>query len=122
MNTSLVRERIASHDSFVGLHAKADDLRKQLAGRVNLARVDTGLEWQGIGAYVHRHYAFFQRRIARSLADPVYGALNLSRAGGNGRQAVRDRQAKVIVTMNTDQDVCAIAERVFANPSHQFRK
>src|SRR3989454_3404832 len=46
---------------------------------------------------------FRSRRVARPLADPVHGALDLPGAGGDRRERVRDREAQVVVAVRGER-------------------
>src|SRR6266571_3458845 len=120
MNPGFVSKRVAANDRLVRLHAKPDDSRQQLTGRINLLRVDSSFERQTVGAHVHRHHHFFQRSVTGALTDSVYRALDLSRAASNCGQTVSDGQAKVVVTVNADRDVGSLADDALAHGSDQL--
>src|SRR6266852_5086497 len=119
MYARFVRKRVAPDNRFVRLHAKSDDLREQLTGRINLARIDCGFERQFIGAHAHRHYDFFQRSIAGPLADAVHCAFDLSGPGVHCRQTVRYGQAEIVMAMHTDRDVFAFTNHAVAHSPYE---
>ena len=53
-------------------------------------------------ARAQRHHDFFHGGVARALADPVHGALDLAGAGPDRGQRVRDRQAQVVVAVDRE--------------------
>ena len=61
-----------------------------------------GLERQPVAARLERHHDFFERSVARALADAVDGALDLPRAGLHRRQRIRHRQAQIVVAVHAD--------------------
>ena len=65
-------------------------------------RVDAGPGGVIIAARAQRHDDFFQRAVARPLAQSVDRAFDLARPGLDGRQAVGHRHAQVVVAMDAD--------------------
>ena len=94
---------LRADDRLVRLHADADDLRQQLAGRDTARSVLMPVvERQPIAARLQHHHDLFERAVARALADAVDGALDLARAVLHGGQRVGDRQAQVVVAVDAD--------------------
>ena len=58
-----------------------------------------------VAADVQRHHDLLERRVARPLADPVHGALDLRRAGLDPGERVRDREAEVVVAVHGERHV-----------------
>src|SRR5438105_4733993 len=100
MNAGLVREGVATDYGLVRLHAEADDLREQLARRVNLFGADAAGVRQTIRADVQRHHDLFESGVSGALADAVDGALDLARARVERRETVGDGESEVVVTVD----------------------
>src|SRR5258707_5880804 len=122
MYAGFVRKSIAADNRLVRLHAKADDLREHLTGRVNLARIDSSFEGQPIAAYVQRHDNFFQRGIAGAFANSIHRALDLSRTRFDRGETVRHCQSEIVMTMNADGDVVSITNDPLADRPHELRE
>src|SRR5713226_5846600 len=122
MYAGLVRKGVAADNRFVRLHAKADDLRKRLTSRVNLARIDSSFEGQPITAHVQRHDYFLQRSVAGAFANSVYRALDLSRPGFDRCETVGHRQSEIVMTMDADGDVFSITHDALAHRPHELRE
>src|SRR5947209_2123811 len=88
---SFVREGVAANYSFVRLHVKAYYLREQLARGIKLPGFYPALERQTVCANMKRHDYLFKRSVARALAYAVDCALDLTRSGFNGSEAIRNR-------------------------------
>src|ERR1051326_467061 len=122
MYAGFVGKGVASDNRLVGLHPEADYLRKQLARRIKLARIDCGFERQLIAAHIQRHHHLFQRGVTRPLADTVDRAFDLTGAGINRRETVRDGKTEIVVAMHADRNVFSIAYDAGANRPDQFRE
>ncbi len=77
------------------------DERRRVADH---AGVDPRLGVEDVGAHTHRHRELLERGVARTLADPVDRALDLSRTRPDTRERVRDREAEVVVAVNRELD------------------
>ena len=64
--------------------------------------LDARLEGQAIGADAERHDELFERGVAGPLADAVDRALDLPRAALDGRDAVGDGEAEVVVAVRAE--------------------
>src|SRR5258708_18058618 len=122
MYAGFVRKSVAADNRLVRLHAKADDLREHLTGRVNLARIDSSFEGQPITAHVQRHDNFFQRGIAGAFPNSIHCTLDLSRAGFDRREAVCHRQSEIVMAMNADSDVVSITNDTLTDRPHELRE
>ncbi len=80
VDAGFVRKGVPSHDRLVRLGEGAGEVGQHLAGAVELARLDAGVEGVLRGAHPARHDDLFERRVAGSLADAVDGAFHLPRA------------------------------------------
>jgi len=69
-----------------------------------MLRNHPGVEREEILSCTDGHHHFFERGIARPLADSVDGALHLSDAVLNRRQGIGNGQAKVVVAVNAQRD------------------
>lgn len=99
MDAALVGEGVLADDRLVELNRKAGNRRNIAAGPGDVLGLDAGVVAQMVTANFQRHDDFFQRRIARPLADAVHGHLDLSSSALNTGQAVGNRQTKVIVAV-----------------------
>src|SRR5260370_32722681 len=122
MYAGFVREGVTPDDGFVRLNAEADDPREQLAGRINLASVDSGLKSESIAAHVQCHHDLFQRCVARALADAVNSALDLTCTCVDGGETVRHREAEIVMTVDANRDVFSIANDTLADRAHKSRE
>ena len=81
-----MREGILADDGLVVLHRKAGDPAYHGRGAGQIARIDVALIGKRVAAHFHGHDDFFQRRIARALAQAIDGALNLTHTIGEAGQ------------------------------------
>src|SRR5215472_9692640 len=102
MNAGFVREGVLPHQSLVWLGAEGDDRGQQLAARINFFGDDTSLEGIFVAPGFERHYDLFESRVARTLADAVDGAFDLTRARLHCRDRIRDREAKIVMAVHAD--------------------
>ncbi len=80
MDARLVREGVGADDGLVALHHHAGHLADRRLARVQLAGVDARPQPViGVAANLQRHDEFFQRAIARPLAQSVDGAFHAAR-------------------------------------------
>src|SRR5207247_6715015 len=93
---------VDADDRLVRLHAHPCELRDQAAGAVDLGAIDSRAEVEIVRAGLDRHDDFFERGVPRALADAVHAGLYLPRARGDGRQAVGDGEAEVVVAVHGD--------------------
>ncbi len=66
---------------------------------------DAGIHAKQRPAGMQCHHHFFERGVARALADAVDRALHLARAGADGGQAVRHGHAEVVMAMRREHDL-----------------
>ena len=104
VDARLVGEGIGPHHRLVGLHRVAGDLAHQLGRGHDLPRVDAGVTAEHVRPHLDRHHDLLERGIARALAEPVDGALDLPRTGLHRRQRIGDRHAKVVVAVRRPND------------------
>src|SRR5260370_31599929 len=103
MDTSVVREGIASGNGFVGLHRDSGDLAQHLAGREKLLADYTSVVRIAIGTDPHRHHNLFERSVAGAFSDSVDRALHLPRSGSDCGQRISNSQAEIIVAVSGDR-------------------
>ena len=96
---------VAAHDGLVALHGHAGQAGQQLAGGVKFLVANVGVDGQGIAPNVDGHHHFFQRRVARALADAIDRALHLARAAADSRQRIGHRHAQVVVRVGAQHDL-----------------
>src|SRR6266567_3298902 len=106
VNPGFVRKRIATDNCLVWLYAEADNLREQLAGRVDFAGIYAGFKRQPISAHAHT----------------VDGAFDLPRSGFNSGKTIRYGQAEIVMTVDADRDVFAISDDSFSHGPDELRK
>ena len=94
-----MRERILTDNGFVVLNREACDLAHHFRCARQLGRINTRRRLKRIAADFQRHHNFFQRSIARTLAQTVDRALNLTRTICDASQRVRDSQTEVIMAV-----------------------
>ena len=80
VDAGLVRERVFADDRLVARNRHAGDAREQAARREQALRVDAGVQAEDALAHLERHHDFFERAVARALADAVDRAFDLARA------------------------------------------
>jgi hypothetical protein len=100
MDPGLVGEGVLTDDGLVALHHEPSHLREEPARGIDAPGVDAGLEVEEVGAGPERHHHFLERAVPRALADPVDGALDLTRAGTEGREAVGNGEPEVVVAVH----------------------
>ncbi len=67
-------------------------------------RIDAGLEAEEFRACPDGHDGLFQAAVTGALADAVDRALDLARAGVDGRQAVGDGHAEIVMAVHAQYD------------------
>jgi hypothetical protein len=80
----------------------AGDALQQARGRVQLLRVDAGVQAVALVARAQRHHQLFHRGIAGALADAVDRALDLAGAAFDRRQRVGHGEAQVVVAVRAE--------------------
>lgn len=120
VHTRFMRKGIPSHDGFVGLRLKAEDLREQATGGIDLFMADARLKRIAVTADVERHDDLLQGSISRPLTDAVDGTFDLPRSGLNADERIGNRQAQVVVAMDRDGDVLHTLHAL-PNDSDQLR-
>src|SRR5882672_67826 len=100
MDAGFVRKRIFTNHRLVARDRHAGDVRYQAARWVEPHRVDSRLEAEVALARAQRHHHFLERAVAGALADAVDRAFNLPRSRLHGTQAVGDRHAEIVVTVD----------------------
>ena len=105
MDAGFVRKGVRADDGLVRLDDDAGVVADQLAGVHDLRRVNAGDEVEDRAARVQRHHDFFERGVARALADAVDRDFGLARARADARQRVGRRQAQIVVAVNRDDAV-----------------
>jgi len=89
VNAGFVGESVFTDNGFVWLNDKASQLRYQLAGTVNLGRLDSSRDIRKeVRPGMDCHDDFFHGRIARPLADTVNRAFNLTCTIANTGQRI----------------------------------
>ena len=101
VDARLVSERVLTHNRLVPLYLHPGDARHQPTGRKQPAGVHTGVAAEVVASCRHRHHDFFERRVARPLAQAIDRALDLPGTLRDGGQAVGHGQAQVVVTVST---------------------
>ena len=105
MDARFVSEGVSTNDGLVGLHDHAGTAGNQAARSGQLGRIDTGVQTKNRSPGGQGHGHFFERSVARALADAVDGDLGLSRACLDPRQAVGCRESQIVVAMHRDDAV-----------------
>src|SRR3954470_5314718 len=116
VDAGLVRERVSPDDRLVGLHRVAGKAGDQPARAGDLARVYARGEVEGRPPRVQQHHDLLERRVARPLADPVHGALDLTRSGRNPREGVRHREPEVVVAVHRKRDLVQVRNELVQAP------
>ena len=104
MDAGFVREGVLADDRLVALHDEAGQRAQQAAGRVELGRVDLRADLVMVGAGAERHDDFFERCIARALADAVDRAFDLPCAAFDASQRVRNGHAQIVMAVRAEDD------------------
>src|SRR4051812_20375941 len=102
VNSGLVSKGVAAHDCLVWRWKDSGEVGQQLAGAVDLSGIDPALELERRPSHPAGHDQLLQRRVTRSLADAVDGALHLPGARLNGRKTVRHSEPEIVVTVGTE--------------------
>ena len=119
MDPGLVREGVGSDYRLRRGDRHADYVAQKSAGFINLASVDVRVSVVEVPAGSQCHNDLFEARIARTFADAVDRTLDLSRAGLDTREGVRDTHSQIIMAMYGD--VYAVdALDMFAQVSDQL--
>jgi hypothetical protein len=105
-----VRKGVAADHRLVGLHRNAGVPRDQGADLRQARRVDTGSQPERLLAGAKDHHNFFERGVAGPLADAVDRALDPPGAIQDRGDAVRGREAEVVVTVHADQGAVDVAD------------
>ena len=121
MDAGLVREGVLADDGLVARYRHAGDVRDEARSRVEARGLDVRAHVEERVARAQRHDDFFERAVARALADAVDGALDLARAGDHGREAVRDGHAEIVVTVHGEAGSLDAAH-VLAQVAEQLRE
>ena len=100
MNTRLVGKGIGPNHRFVRLHREASNGGNEAGHGHDLLGINARIELVNIFARTQSHDDFFQRGIARSLAETIDSTFNLSRTVQYGRQRIGNRQTEVVVAMH----------------------
>src|SRR6185295_14951111 len=100
MDAGFVRERVFAYYRLVARHRHARDVRDETRSRVEAGGLHVRAHVEERVARAQRHHDFLERTVARALADAVDRALDLARAGDHGGEAVGDRHAEIIVTVD----------------------
>ncbi len=100
MDTGFVCKGVGTHYRLVGLHRETRDCRDQPGTGHDLSRVDCKLQVIKVAPRPQRHHDFLQRCIASALAQAIQRALHLSRALGNRRKGIGNRQPQVVMAVN----------------------
>mmetsp|Transcript_5921 Transcript_5921/g.17816 ORF Transcript_5921/g.17816 Transcript_5921/m.17816 type:complete len:424 (-) Transcript_5921:236-1507(-) len=106
VDSALVRESVHADDGFVGLDHHPRVLAHHLARHVNVLRDDSRVETIHLllSPQHDRHGNLLQRRVACSLPDAVDRALELPGAVLGAGQAVRRREAQVVLAVGREDD------------------
>ena len=119
MDAGLVRERVAPDDGFVRLRPEGDDASSAAGSPDRDARCGCRCGTADDPCRVLSTITiFFERAVARALADAVDGALDLPRAGLHRGQRVRDRQPRSSwqCTLTMAQSPSALTMRPISAP------
>ena len=104
VDACLMREGVLADDRLVVLDGEARDARDQAACLHDPCRIDAGRIGHDVVAHAHGHDDFFQRGVARALAQPVDRALDLAGACGDGCQRIGGRHAQIVMAVGRDRD------------------
>jgi hypothetical protein len=104
MHARFVSESVFADNRFVAGDDKARHGAEQFRCLVYFLGTNAGVKGQLVFPRANRHDNLFKRRVARSLADAVYRALDLPCAVPDGGDTVCDGHAKVVVTMGAQND------------------
>src|SRR5215470_5870576 len=110
-------EGISTDHRFIGRNQDAEQVGYQTAGTVQFVCVDAGGYAKKVRTRADGHDDFFQRGVARPLADSIDGAFHLTGAVANASQRVGNRHSQVVVAVNTDGGLLDVPD-VVANASY----
>jgi len=84
VNAGLVGKGVVADDGFVGRGLEGDDLAEDLAGGIEIFKLDAGRDSVAVAADVEGGGDLFESRVACALTDAVDGALYLACAVFDG--------------------------------------
>src|SRR5688572_13209062 len=105
VDPGLMCKCVTSDNRLIRLDAKAYHRGKKFACRIKFGGVDAVHECHLVGPYRTCHHDLFERSIAGSFTDAVDSAFHLACTSLDRREAVRDRETEIVVTVNTYRDV-----------------
>ena len=98
MDTRRVSEGVTAYDSLIRLHRHIHQARHHAAGRIDLLRIDIGLDID-IVVTLDNHSHLFERRVTGTLTDTVDGHLHLTGPVQHTSHGVGSCHAQVVMTM-----------------------
>ena len=104
MDTRRVGKSIASHDSLVGLHRHVHQTGYHTACWIDFLRIDVRLDVDVL-VTLDDHRNFFQRRVARTLADTVNGHFHLTGAVQYTCHRISRRHTQIVMAVGGDNGV-----------------
>src|SRR5437879_4119518 len=105
MDAGLVGEGVLADDRLVRLDVHARNVGEQPGGLEDLLGPDARLDSEEVLPRPERHHDLLERRVARTLADPVDGALDLPGTVHERGQRVRHRLTEVVVAVDGAHDL-----------------
>jgi len=103
---------IAADNSLIGLHRHAHEARNEAAGGINFRGIEVGMGGEILAGF-EDHGDFFERSIARALADAVNGDLHLPGAILDGSYGVGGGHTEIIVAMHGNYRLVDIIHVLF---------
>ena len=99
MDTWRVCESVTSNDCFIGLYRHIHQAGYHTAGRINLLRIDIGLNIYFVMA-LNNHGDFFESSISCTFANTVDGNFHLTRTVQNTGYRIGSSHTQVIMTVS----------------------
>ena len=107
-----VRKRVFADNRFVARDREPDHAGEHSRRRVQLGRIDTGVQIQHVFSHLQRHDDLFKRCVSGALTDSVDRYLRLAGAGTQRTDRIRDCKAQIIVAVNTQNRLVNIGHAV----------
>ena len=124
MDSRRVCKSVASYDGLVGLYRHVHQAGNHPAGRVNLLRIDIGIDVD-IMMTTQDHGNFLERSISGPLTDTVYRHFHLTGTVQDTADGIRRSHSQVVVAVGRQNglvDAVYVINQIFDLGSVFFRK
>ena len=105
MDSGFMGKGVCPDNRLVGLNHHAGDLRNQTAGSINVSGDDLRMKTEQILPCAEGHDHLFEGGIPRPFTDSIDCALHLPGAILDGGEGVCNRQAEIIMAVDTESNL-----------------